>query len=459
MQRRAPLQTILNYFEGKKQKPFPFQRDAWKAYSKGYSGLVHSATGTGKTLAVWLGPILEWLRQNRNRNDWNVKKPPSLRVLWITPLRALASDTENALRSPLEAMGIPWRLESRTGDSSTSRKAKQLVRLPTALITTPESLCLLLTHASLLPQLSGIEAVIVDEWHELLGSKRGIQVELALARLRKLNPALRTWGLSATLGNLDEARQTLVGNIETQPSIVIQGKTKKRLRIDSLIPSKMDRFPWSGHIGTQMVPQVSAEIAQVESALVFTNTRSQTEIWYQHLLQHRPEWAGLIAVHHGSLDMRVRDWVENGLRDGKLKAVVCTSSLDLGVDFSAVDLVLQVGSPKGSARLLQRAGRSGHQPRAESRLVFVPTNALELIELAAAKEAIKQCKLEARELLKNPLDVLVQHAVTIAIGGGFTSNELLDEIRTTKAFEGTGFHCARRKLIGGLSRVSSGSVP
>lgn len=435
MKKRTPLQTILDYFESKEQKPFRFQRDAWKAYAAGFSGLIHSATGTGKTLAVWLGPILEWLHQNNNRLEWNPKKPPPLRILWITPLRALAADTENALRAPIESMGLPWLLESRTGDSSASKKAKQLKRLPTALITTPESLCLLLTHAALQSQLSAINSVVVDEWHELLGSKRGIQVELALARLRKLNPSLRTWGLSATLGNLTEAAEALIGCTSTQPCKIIQGTSKKRLRLESLIPDKMERFPWSGHIGTRMAPQAAQEIEQVQSALVFANTRSQTEIWYQYLLQHRPDWAGQIAVHHGSLDSSVRDWVENGLRNGKLRAVVCTSSLDLGVDFSSVDLVLQVGSPKGSARLLQRAGRSGHQPGAESRLIFVPTNALELIELAAAKDAIQQGKMEARPLLSKPLDVLVQHAVTIAIGGGFTSYELLQEVRTTQAFK------------------------
>ena len=434
MKNRTPLQTLLDYFANQGQKPFPFQREAWSAYTEGCSGLIHSATGTGKTLAVWLGPVLSWLKENKDRNLWNPKKPPLLRILWITPLRALASDTENALRAPLEAMGLPWLLESRTGDSSASTKAKQLKRLPTALITTPESLCLLLTHASLQSQLTGIEGVIVDEWHELLGSKRGVQVELALARLRKLNPALRTWGLSATIGNLTEAGEALVGCHPVQPSRIVRGTSKKRLRLESLIPQKMERFPWSGHIGTRMVPQTAALIDQVESALVFANTRSQTEIWYQHLLQHRPDWAGQIAVHHGSLDTSVRDWVETGLRDGKLRAVVCTSSLDLGVDFSAVDLVLQVGSPKGSARLLQRAGRSGHQPGAESRLVFVPTNALELVELAAAKDAIQQGKMESRPVLNKPLDVLVQHAVTIAIGGGFTSNELFEEVKTTKAF-------------------------
>ena len=434
MKHRTPRQTILDYFESRGQKPFRFQQNAWKAYEDGSSGLVHSATGTGKTLAVWLGPILEWLRQNKNRDEWNPKSPPALRVLWITPLKALAGDTENALRAPLESMRLPWRLESRTGDSRASIKAKQLKQLPTALITTPESLCLLLTHAPLQSQLSALEGVIVDEWHELLGSKRGIQVELALARLRKLNPSLRTWGLSATLGNLTEAGQALVGCKPIKQCRIIHGTIRKRLRIESLIPERIERFPWSGHIGARMVPQVSKEIEQVKSALVFANTRSQTEIWYQHLLQHRPDWAGQIAVHHGSLDASVREWVEKELRSGRLRAVVCTSSLDLGVDFSAVDLVMQIGSPKGSARLLQRAGRSGHQPGAESRLVFIPTNALELVELAAAKAAIKQGKMEARPLLSKPLDVLVQHVVTIAIGGGFTSENLLQEVRTTQAY-------------------------
>ena len=432
---RTPLQTILGYFESKGQKPFRFQRDAWKAYGEGCSGLVHSATGSGKTLAVWLGPILQWLKENPERSAWNPKSPPPLRVLWITPLRALAADTENALRSPIDTMCLPWLLESRTGDSSQSLKAKQLKKLPTALITTPESLCLLLTHASLKQQLAGLESVIVDEWHELLGSKRGVQVELALARLRKFNPLLRTWGLSATLGNLTQARDALAGVAARQPVKIIEGTTKKRMRLNSLIPVKMDRFPWSGHIGTQMVPQVAELIERVGSTLVFANTRSQTEIWYQHLLKHRPGWAGQIAVHHGSLDVSVRDWVETGLKGGKLRAVVCTSSLDLGVDFSAVDQVIQIGSPKGSARILQRAGRSGHQPGAESRLTFVPTNAVELIEMAAAKDAIQSGDLEARLLLSKPLDVLAQHVVTIAIGGGFISSELFDEVRSTQVFE------------------------
>lgn len=432
--RPTPSQHVDRYFATTGWKPFAFQRTVWRAYRDGCSGLLHSATGTGKTLAVWIGPILQWLQENPNRDKWDRKRSPSIRVLWITPLRALAGDTENSLRAPLEALNLPWTLESRTGDSKQSAKKRQLKTLPTALVTTPESLSLLLTHEAVLPQLAGVEAVIVDEWHELMGTKRGIQTELVLARLRSLNPRLRIWGLSATLGNLKTAADALVGDQASERVRIIAGKTKKKITLTSIIPAKMERFPWSGHIGTKMVPQVAELIATVRSSLVFANTRSQTEIWYQHLLQRKPEWAGQIALHHGSLDMSVRGWVEEGLRSGRLRAVVCTSSLDLGVDFTAVDLVIQIGSPKGAARLLQRAGRSGHQPDAVSRLAFVPTNAIELIELAAAQDAIKDKRLESRPLLDKPLDVLAQHVVTIAIGGGFTSQALWREIRTAHAY-------------------------
>jgi ATP-dependent helicase Lhr and Lhr-like helicase len=433
--RISPSQIVDRYFDSIGWKPFRFQREVWRAYLDGNSGLVHSSTGTGKTLAVWMGPLLQWLYENPDQTQWKSRTPPPLKILWITPLRALAGDTEKSLQQPIDGLNLPWQLESRTGDSKASLKAKQLKRLPTAMVTTPESLSLMLTHASLLEQLAGLEAVIVDEWHELLGTKRGVQTELALARLRKLNPQLRVWGVSATLGNLDQALHSLVGPNPVAPTRIVQGYTKKRLKLESIIPDRVENFPWSGHIGTKMIPQVAEMIESVTSTLVFTNTRSQTEIWYHQLLSQRPDWAGQIAIHHGSLDMSVRRWVEDGLRGGSLRAVVCTSSLDLGVDFTAVDLVIQVGSPKGSARLLQRAGRSGHQPDATSRLAFVPTNSIELIELAAAQDAIKQGQLEARSLINKPLDVLAQHVVTIAIGGGFNSNELLDEVRSTAAYQ------------------------
>lgn len=430
-----PRELLLSHFDALGWSAFPFQRRVWSAFARGQSGLVHSATGTGKTLAVWGGPLLQWMRQNRDRSHWNLKRPAPLQVLWITPLRALAGDTEQALLGPLEQLQLPWRLESRTGDSKASTKSRQLRKLPTALVTTPESLSLMLTHEKLIEPFRSLQAVIVDEWHELLGTKRGVQTELALARLRRLAPEMRTWGVSATLGNLDEALESLVGPKHRDQSVVIEGYKRKKLQISTILPPKIERFPWSGHIGTRMVPEVTDVVDQAQSSLIFANTRSQTEIWYAKILEQRPDWAGRIALHHGSLDASVRKWVEKGLRSGELKTVVCTSSLDLGVDYTAVDLVIQVGSPKGAARLLQRAGRSGHQFDAISKLAFVPTNALELLELAAAKDAIKQNQLESRPLIRCPLDVLVQHLVTLAIGGGFEPDEMLQEIRNTRAFE------------------------
>lgn len=428
-------QEIDRYFQSAGFEPFAFQRSAWAACARGESGLIHSATGTGKTLAVWMGPVANWIKANRDRSKWTPKRPPPLQVLWITPLKALAGDTLQAMRAPLDFLEMPWRLEPRTGDTQQSMKAKQLKSLPTAMVTTPESLSLMLTHEKLRDQLAGLQTVIVDEWHELLGTKRGVQTELGLARLRSISPNLQTWGVSATLGNLDDALASLIGPDGDANSRIIQGYKRKKITLFSILPKVIERFPWSGHIGTKMIPEVARHVDAAGSSLIFANTRSQTEIWYQKLLAHRPDWAGRIALHHGSLDRSVRQWVEDGLRGGTLKTVVCTSSLDLGVDFTSVDLVIQIGSPKGAARLLQRAGRSGHNPGAESRLGFVPTNALELVELAAAQDAIRAGRLESRPLLVAPMDVLVQHLVTIAIGGGFESDAMLNEVRRTRAYE------------------------
>lgn len=429
--------TFEEWFASRGWTPFAFQREVWDAYGRGESGLVHAATGTGKTLAAWGGPISEWLNERNSviagprRRD----RTPPLRVLWITPLRALAADTEEALRQPLSDLNIPWSLESRTGDTSAAVRARQSRRLPTALITTPESLSLLLTRPEAAGTFGDLRTVIVDEWHELMGTKRGVQVELALARLRLLRPQLRTWGLSATIGNLDDALATLLGTAAKRvPSRIVRGVDPKQVVIDALIPPVVERFPWAGHLGTQMLPQVIEAIEEGESAIVFTNTRSQTEIWYQAILAARPDWAGTIALHHGSLDRAKRDWVENGLREGRLRCVVATSSLDLGVDFSPVDRVLQIGSPKGVARLLQRAGRSGHRPGAVSRVTCVPTNALELIEVAAARDGVEHGSIESRLSVEHPLDVLAQHVVTIALGGGFEPSELLAEVRSTHAY-------------------------
>jgi ATP-dependent Lhr-like helicase len=427
---------LAKWFAARRWKPFQYQREVWSAYLAGESGLVHAATGTGKTLAAWLGPLLEAMAEERThaRRADRRSRQPHLRVLWITPLRALAADTAQALVDPLDALDLDWTVETRTGDTPPSVRARQSERLPTALITTPESLSLLLTRDDSATLFDDLRLVVVDEWHELMGTKRGVQIELALARLRRLQPEVRTWGLSATLGNLDEALQTLLGGTANSHGRIVQGIEPKEVIVDSLIPPTIERFPWAGHLGTQMLPQVVDAIDHAESTIVFTNTRSQTEIWYQAILGARPDWAGVIALHHGSVDRESRAWVENGLRSGALKCVVATSSLDLGVDFSPVDRVLQVGSPKGVARLLQRAGRSGHRPGAVSRVTCVPTLVLELIEVAAVRDGIDARAVESRYPVERPLDVLVQHLVTAALGGGFVAAEMLAEVRSTRAY-------------------------
>jgi len=420
-----------DWFAAQGWTPFPFQEAVWAAYARGESGLIHAPTGMGKTYAAWLGPLLTGPRGESGT-------PPPLTVLWLTPLRALAQDTGLSLARAAGALAPHWTVSVRTGDTASSDKARQERRLPTALVTTPESLTLLQSRPDWRERFAHVQAVVVDEWHELMSSKRGVQVELALARLSSLQPRLRVWGLSATLANLDEALACLVGPARAPQGRIVEGIAAKEIAIDTARPPTIERFPWGGHIGTKLLPQVVRAIENARSTLVFTNVRSATEIWYQALLEARPDWAGQIALHHGSLEREVRDWVEEGLRSRRLRAVVCTSSLDLGVDYTPVEQVLQIGSPKGVARLLQRAGRSGHQPGAVSRITVVPTQALELVEAAAAREAALERRIEPRTPMVGPLDTLVQHLVTAALGGGFRPDELLAEVRTTNAYRDLG---------------------
>lgn len=410
--------------------PLAFQRETWAAIAAGESGLLHASTGAGKTYAVWLG----LLQRHAGRAAGEEVRPMGPRVLWITPLRALAADTAAALQAPLAALAPHWRLAVRTGDTPSPERAAQARRWPHALVTTPESLSLLLARADAPQCLAGVAAVVVDEWHELLGNKRGVQVQLALARLRRWCPALQVWGLSATLANLDEAAAALLGPARAATARVLRAGVDKVVTVDTLLPARVERFSWAGHLGASMVPAVAAVLDGCRSALVFTNTRSQTEWWYQALLQARPDWAGAIALHHGSLDPAVRTWVEQGVKSVRLRVVVCTASLDLGVDFVPVERVLHIGSPKAVARLVQRAGRSGHAPGQPSRVTLVPTHALELLEAAAARDALQAGRIEARPSPQAPLDVLVQHVVTVALGGGFVPEALFAEVRDTHAY-------------------------
>jgi ATP-dependent Lhr-like helicase len=391
--------------------------------------LIHVPTGAGKTYAAYGGALAEMIDELRAANGVALA---GLRMLYVTPLRAVSRDIENALRAPIVEMNLALSIESRTGDTSASVRARQRERLPNVLVTTPESLTLLLTRANAAEQLASCRAVVVDEWHELLSSKRGTQTELALSRLRRFAPGVRTWALSATLSNLDEAARAATGTLH-EPRI-ISAPVDRPITIQTLLPSRPDAFPWAGHLGLSMLDEVVEWINPTRSTLLFTNTRSQAERWHHAILQERPEWARHTGLHHGSVDRGERERIEKGLKNGSVRFVVATSSLDLGVDFAPVEEVFQIGSPKGIARLMQRAGRSAHRPGAACRITCVPTYGLELLEVDAVRRAIAAGIIEGRLPLRSPLDVLAQHLVTCALGGGFVADELYEEVRTAWSY-------------------------
>jgi len=424
------LTSAINaWFESQGWAPFPFQKQVWQAMGKGQWGLLHAGTGRGKTLATWFGAL-----KRVNRASPSYQKA-GLKILWITPMRALAADTTTTLQQTAQTLLPDWRVEMRTGDTNAAQRTKQSKSLPDVLVTTPESLSLLLTQKDAQSRLGNVQVVVVDEWHELMGSKRGVQLQLAVARLARWQPSLICWGMSATLGNLDQALQTLCLVQTPEENVrLISDTRQKTVQIDTLLPQNIDRFAWAGHLGLSLAPAVAQVLQTSSSTLVFVNTRAQAERWYQALLEAAPDLAGDLALHHGSLDPDVRRWVEQSLKAGSLKAVVCTSSLDLGVDFLPVDRVLQIGSAKGVARLLQRAGRSGHAPGRVSHITLVPTNSLEILEAVAVQDAVQAREVESRHGPQAPIDVLVQHLVTIAIGGGFTAPDLFAEVRSTHAY-------------------------
>ncbi|WP_431636810.1 ligase-associated DNA damage response DEXH box helicase [Dyella sp. KULCS107] len=417
--RRAEAR-LRDWFAALGRKPAPFQRAAWKAWGDGRSGLIHAPTGTGKTLAAVGGPLIDGL----------LHPAKGLQLLWVTPLRSLATDTTGHLTAAVEAMELPWRVLRRTGDSSSVERARLRRGDCELLVTTPESLALLLSYPDTAARFANLRGVVVDEWHELIANKRGTLLQLGLARLRTLRPELRVWGLSATLGNLHEAMHTLAGD----DGVLIGSAARKRTRIDTALPGPGERFPWAGHLGLSQLGRVVQAVLEVRTALVFANTRSQAELWHEALAAVWPEPPETLAVHHGSIDPKLRLATEEGLRTGALRCVVATSSLDLGVDFSTVDRVIQIGSPKGVARLLQRAGRSGHAPGVPSSILCVPTHLLELAEIAAARRALAAGQLEPRHPLRGCLDVLAQHLLTRALGGGFQVDQAYAEVGTTRAY-------------------------
>lgn len=416
---------INRYFESLGNSPFGFQVKTWDKYAMGYSGMVIAPTGFGKTFSVFMAVLIDYMNHPEHYQK-------GLKLLWITPLRSLAKDLARAMQAAIDAIGLDWIVQVRNGDTDPKIRAQQTRAMPDILLVTPESLHLLLAQKQRDKYFKNLRCVTVDEWHELIGNKRGVMVELALSYLKSQYQGLRIWGITATIGNLDQAMDVLLPTEKKRIQII--AKEKKKIAIKSIYPNHVELLPWAGHLGGNLVDQVVPIILESKSTILFTNTRSQSEMWYQLLLQAHPDFAGQIALHHSSVDAHIREWIEDNLSSGRLKAVVSTSSLDLGVDFKPVDTVIQIGSSKGVARFMQRAGRSGHSPFETSIIYFVPTHSLELIEVAALKEAVRTQTIENRDPMVQSFDVLVQFMVTIALGGGFRSEELHQIVARTHAF-------------------------
>ena len=420
-----------NWFQEQDWAPFAFQKQTWKAFLQGKNGLLNAPTGSGKTYALWFPIILEYIKNNP---DYKTKHKKGLKAIWITPLRALSHEIKQSAERVSADLETQLTVGIRSGDTSANERAKQKRIMPDLLITTPESLQLLLATKGYDKTFRDCTAIVVDEWHELLGTKRGVQTELGLSRLKTIAKNLRIWGISATIGNL---RQVLLGPYSPalENSVMIKANLKKKITVKSIIPDEMETFPWRGHLGLRLLDKVIPIIKKSKTTLLFTNTRSQCEIWFQKILEKHPEFAGEIAMHHGSINKETRQWVEQAIRNESLKAVVCTSSLDLGVDFAPVETVVQIGGPKGIARFLQRAGRSGHRPGKESVIYFLPTHALELVEASALQQAVKKNAVEDRMPYLNSFDVLLQYLTTLAVSDGFHQNVIFPEIQQTFCYQ------------------------
>jgi ATP-dependent Lhr-like helicase len=426
--------VIVDWLAAYNRKPFLFQQQAWQHIIQQESGLVNAPTGCGKTFSVFLGALIQFI--NQHPNDYKLKKKNGLQLLWVTPLRALAKDIGRAMEEAIEGLGMSWQVGIRNGDTDMTERARQKKQMPEVLIITPESLHLLLGQKGYTEVFRQLKIIAVDEWHELLGSKRGVQVELAISRIVNIIPddnRLSIWGISATIGNLDEAKNVLMSPLKLD-GIIVKANMDKVIEVESVLPDEIEKYPWAGHLGIKLAHKVIPIIMQSRTTLIFINTRGMSEIWYQKILDICPELAGSIALHHGSIDMELRTWVEENLHTGNLKAVVCTASLDLGVDFRPVETVIQVGSPKGVARFLQRAGRSGHSPDAISKIYFLPTHSLELAEAAALKQAIREKLIESRPPMLLCYDVLIQYLNTLAISDGFMPEVIYKELITTYCY-------------------------
>ncbi|MDB5375364.1 MAG: ligase-associated box helicase, partial [Belnapia sp.] len=415
------------WFAARGWTPRPHQLALLRAATAGCSALLVAPTGGGKTLAGFLPSLIELARAPR---------PPgagALHTLYVSPLKALAVDIARNLTIPVEQMGLPIRIETRTGDTPQNRRARQKENPPHLLLTTPESLILLLSQPEAGEFFGGLAAVVVDEIHALAGTKRGDQLALGLARLGLLAPAARRVGLSATVAWPEPLRAFLArsGRPEDVRLVSVKGGAPPALSIT--LPE--GRLPWGGHMGLASMPEVYRRIREAGVTIVFVNTRAQAELCFQALWRLNDDNLP-IGLHHGSLTVEQRRKVEAAMAAGKLRAVVATASLDLGIDWGAVDQVIQVGAPKGVARLLQRVGRANHRMDEASRAILVPANRFEVIECTAALEAVKHGELDGDPPRPGGLDVLAQHVLAMACHAPFHPDSLYAEVTRAAPYAG-----------------------
>lgn len=413
---------FIDWFQQKGWRPHPHQLDMVAADGRGAHTLLVAPTGGGKTLAGFLPSLIDL-----------VSNPTEgLHTLYISPLKALAVDIQRNLMTPVEEMGLDIRIETRTGDTPANRRQRQKENPPQILLTTPESLGLLISQPESFTLFKSLHRVILDEVHAIAGTKRGDQLALCLARLSKIAPDLRRVGLSATVAWPDDLRRYISPCADADEVVTVTGMGAKRADVRLLETAV--RLPWSGHYGLHAIPEIYQEIKKTETAIIFVNTRAQAELVFQELWRANED-ALPIALHHGSLARDQRRKVEAAMADGSLRAVVATSSLDLGIDWAAVDLVVQVGPPKGVSRMIQRIGRAGHRLDVPSRALLVPCNRFEVLECRCVIEGVAEGTLDGDPPRDGGLDVLCQHIMSLACAAPFRADDVFAEIRQAAAYQ------------------------
>lgn len=418
-------QFLYDWFKKKSWKIADFQKKSWDYYLKGHSGLISVPTGEGKTLAALGGPLIELMSQSQ-------KDTPTPHIIYISPTKSLARNIAISLENLLEELNLPFKIYLRIGDTEAAQRRFFKKHSCDILITTPESLALLMTEQR--KELAEhCRSIIVDEWHEFIETKRGSLLDLHLAELKRNSTDLKVWGMSATIGNLKEAAQVLT--YPKKPKLVQDSELSQELNFELIIPEKQDDVSIFGFANDATISFVCSKLSSKSTQIIFTNTRKTAEVWFKKILEFKPEWESLIALHHGSLALERREQVEEGLRLGQVKVVVATSSLELGVDFPKVEKIYQVGSLKSLSRAVQRAGRALHQPGKGKNISLIPVGFFDLLEPKSLELAKTAGNIENKHPIQRPFDTLIQYILCCACNDGFKENDLYKNLKNSYAFQ------------------------